>query len=166
MADAGTAGDLESAERGGKVTPGELPARLRAIADEARSRAAVDAANAMAQTYQREVVQSMHGGGPSAPGTPPARRSGTLARSVRAKPASGGGGRATSSVSPHTVYARIQQKGGDIHVVRAKVLTDGKQFFGKHVHLPARPYMTMSGDRRQRVHDAAVRAVRGVFPGG
>lgn len=148
------------------MTPEQLPIRLARLAGDVRARAAVDAANGMAQAYQGEVVRSMHGGGPSAPGTPPARRTGTLARSVRAKPATGGGARATSSVSPHTVYARIQQLGGDIHVVRAKVLTDGKQFFGKHVHLPARPYMTMSSDRRQRVHAAAIRAVRGVFPGG
>lgn len=149
------------------MTPDQLPARLRAIADRARTRAAIDAANAMAQAYQSEVVRSMHGPAPSPKGTPPARRSGTLARSVRATPAvPTGAGRATSAVAPHTVYARIQQLGGDIHVVRAKVLTDGKQFFGKHVHLPARPYMTMNGDRRDRVRRAAIRAARAVLPGG
>lgn len=149
------------------MTPGELPARLQAISDRAKTRAAVAAADAMAQTYQAEVVRSMHGPSPSAKGTPPARRTGTLARSVRPTPArASGAGQATSSVAPHTVYARIQQLGGDIHVVRAKVLSNGKQFFGTHVHLPARPYMVMNADRRQRVHAAAVRAARGVLPGG
>jgi phage gpG-like protein len=148
------------------MTPEELPAYLRRMKDRVSTEAPVAAANAMAQTYQGDVVRSMHGGGPSAPGTPPARRSGTLARSVRAEPAvPAGAGRATSSVAPHTVYARIQQLGGDIHVVRAKVLTDGKRFFGKHVHLPARPYMVMTPATRQKVHDAAKRAVGSVLGG-
>jgi hypothetical protein len=47
--------------------------------------------------------------------------------------------------------------------VRAKVLTDGKSFFGKHVHLPARPYMVMTAERRTLCHDAAVRAVRALI---
>lgn len=147
------------------MTPAQLPLWLQGFADRARERAATDAANAMALTYQREVVSSMHGPAPSPPGTPPARRSGTLARSVRAEPARGTGTRATSSVAPHTVYARIQQLGGTIRVVRAKVLTDGKRFFGKQVTLPARPYMVMPADRLARVlkagKDAALRAVRG-----
>lgn len=148
------------------MTPEQLPAYLRAMGDRARRDAPVAAANAMAQTYQSEVVRSMTGSSPSPPGTPPARRSGTLARSTRAEPAvSSGDGQATSSVAPHTVYARIQQTGGDIHVVRAKVLTNGKQFFGKHVHLPARPYMTMDAGRRQRIHDAAKRAIRAAISG-
>jgi phage gpG-like protein len=149
------------------VTPAELPAYLRAMGDRARVEAPVAAANAMAQTYQSAVVRSMTGPSPSAPGTPPGRRSGTLARSVRAEPAvSSGDGQATSSVAPHTVYARIQQLGGDIRVVRAKVLTDGKRYFGKEVHLPARPYMVMDDARRTQCHDAAVRAVRRVIGGG
>jgi phage gpG-like protein len=148
------------------VTPAELPAYLSRLRDRVRADGARDAANAMALAYQRSVVRSMHGPAPSPPGTPPARRTGTLARSVRTRPAAGGGARATSSVAPHTVYARIQQLGGGIHVVRAKVLTDGKRFFGKHVHLPARPYMTMTGERRTQCHQAAAAAVRRVIAGG
>lgn len=148
------------------MTPAELPGYLTRMRDRVRELAARDAANAMAMTYQRSVVASMHGPAPSPPGTPPARRTGTLARSVRTQPAAGGGARATSSVAPHTVYARIQQLGGDIHVVRARVLTDGKHFFGKHVCLPPRPYMVMNGERRTECHDAAVRAVERVIAGG
>jgi phage gpG-like protein len=147
------------------VTPAELPAYLQRLADRAQRDAPVAAADAMAQTYQGSVVRSMKGGGPSVPGTPPARRTGTLARSVRAEPATGGGGRATSSVAPHTVYARIQQLGGDIHVVRAKVLTDGKRFYGKHVHLPARPYMVMNARRLTAVRKAGRAAVLRVLNG-
>jgi phage gpG-like protein len=145
------------------MTPDELPGRLRRIAQDVKDRAAVDAADAMAQTYQSAVVRSMHGPSPSPKGTPPARRTGTLARSVRAEPAKGSGGTATSSVSPHTVYARIQQLGGEIHVVRAKVLTDGKRFYGTHVHLPARPYMVMTPARREDARRAAIAAASRVI---
>jgi hypothetical protein len=123
------------------VTPAELPAWLDAHKERVRP-AVLTAADGMAHTFQRAVVQSMHGPAPSPPGTPPARRTGTLARSVRPEAAAlTGDYSATSSVAPHTVYARIQDQGGDIHVVRAKVLTDGKRFFGTHVRLPPRPYM-------------------------
>lgn len=148
------------------MTPAELPAYLKAMGDKASRDAPVAAANAMAQSYQSAVVGSMGGASPSSPGTPPARRTGTLARSVQATPAKpSGGGQATSSVAPHTVYARIQQLGGTIHVVRAKVLTDGKSFFGKQVTLPARPYMVLSTATKQKIHDAAAAAIKAVIGG-
>lgn len=144
------------------MTPAELPAYLRRFADEIRQRAALDAADAMAQSYQSDVVRSMTGPSPSPPGTPPARRTGTLARSTRAEPAVGGGGRATSSVAPHTVYARIQQFGGIIVPVRAKALRwkEGQAVrFAKRVVLPARPFMVMTRARRERIRRAGAAAV-------
>lgn len=159
------------------MTPAELPARLRRLAAEVKDRAALDAADAMAQSFQRGVVKSMTGSGPSAPGTPPGRRTGTLARSVRAEPATlTGAGRASSSVAPHTVYARIQQLGGDIYPVRAKALRWKVKTFGpllpgakrsnwvyaKHVYLPPRPYIVMTGERRQQCRSAAIKAVERV----
>ena len=160
------------------MTPAELPAYLRRLGDQVRDRAAVDAADAMAQSYQRSVVKSMKGPSPSAPGTPPARRTGTLARSVRPEPAKlTGAARASSSVAPHTVYARIQQLGGDIYPVRAKALSwkvpvagpllPGKRrqklrVYAKHVYLPPRPYMVMTDARRQECRSAAVKAVERV----
>lgn len=147
------------------LTVAELPGYLERLADRLGKQAPLDAANGMARAYQGVVVRSMHGPAPSPAGTPPARRSGTLARSVRPEAAvSTGDYSARSSVSPHTVYARIQDQGGDIHVVRASVLTDGKTFFGTHVHLPARPYMVMSTQARTACHDAAVRAVERLLP--
>lgn len=146
------------------MTPAELPARLRRLADSVRVHAAVDAADDMAAAYQRSVVLSMKGPSPSAPGTPPARRTGRLAGSIRPESAKlTGPGRATSSVAPHMVYARIQQLGGDIYPVRAKVLrfkVGGKYRYAKHVHLPARPYMVMTDARRQECRSAAVAAVQ------
>jgi phage gpG-like protein len=164
------------------MTPEELPAYLRRMKDRVSTDAPVAAANAMAQTYQGEVVRSMkgHGDDPSPPGTPPARKTGTLARSVRAEPAvSDGPGRAKSSTAPHTVYARIQQLGGVIKPVRAKALHWGGTPFGplrkgqkrdpgvfaKRVKLPARPYMVMTPATRQKIHDAAKRAIAGVLGG-
>jgi phage gpG-like protein len=151
------------------VTPDQLPGRLRKLAQDVLDRAAADAADAMAQSYQRGVIASMKGPAPSAPGTPPARRTGTLARSVRPESAKlTGAGRATSSVAPHVVYARIQQLGGDIYPVRAKVLRwkVGKSYrYAKHVHLPARPYMVMTSARRDECRSAAVAAVSAVIRG-
>lgn len=147
------------------ITVEQLPGYLRLLAGKLKVRAPVDAADAMAKAYTRIVVTSMRGPSPSPPGTPPGRRTGTLARSVRPEPAvPSGDWSARSSVAPHTVYARIQNAGGDIHVVRAKVLTDGKTFFGKHVRLPARPYMVMSPAARTACHDAAKRAVESLLP--
>jgi phage gpG-like protein len=146
------------------VTPAELAARLQAMRDRLREQGARDAANAMALATQCQIVRSMKGPAPSAPGSPPARRTGTLARSLRVKPAQSGGDSATARLAPHTVYARIQQLGGTIRVVRAKVLTDGKRVFGKQVTLPARPYMKVSG--KAEVRRAAVAAVQRVIRNG
>lgn len=156
------------------MTPDELPGYLRGLGLEVRERAAVDAADAMAQSYQGDVVRSMRGPSPSKPGTPPARRSGTLARSTRAEPAKlTGSARAESSVAPHTVYARIQQHGGVIVPVRAKVLrwTDATgTHFARRVTLPARPFMVMTAARARKARRAAVaamsRVVREVLAGG
>jgi len=98
------------------ITVAQLPGYLRKIADDLKERAPIAAADAMANAYIRVVVQSMKGDSPSPPGTPPARVTGTLARSIRR----GAGYRSgpcsyTVSVAPHTAYARIQQLGGDIY---------------------------------------------------
>jgi phage gpG-like protein len=150
------------------MTPAELPAYLRRLARDVKDRAALDAADAMAQTYQVAVVKSMKGYGddPSPPGTPPARKTGTLARSVRPEPAKlTGSGRATSSVAPHTVYARIQQLGGVIRIKRAPWLVWHDKWGwhkAKSVKLPPRPYMVMNDDRRRDCRSAAVKAVERV----
>jgi hypothetical protein len=148
------------------MTPAELPAYLRRLGRDVRDRGAVDAADAMAASFQRAVVLSMKGPSPSPPGTPPARRTGRLAGSVRAKAAKlVGEGKATSSVAPHTVYARIQNNGGDIYPVRAKALRWKDKtgvHFAKHVRLPARPYMVMNDERRRDCRSAAIAAVERV----
>jgi hypothetical protein len=189
------------------ITVEELPGYLHRLAgDVAVKQAPERAATAMGHAFQRIVVASMGGDSPSPPGTPPARVTGTLARSVRVEPgtqireyAAG------SSVAPHTVYARIQQQGGVIwarhmlgegrldphskayaalkfadqmgHEGAAEALEragglgflswtgkDGVRHFKHKVVLPPRPYMVMSPEARNAVHDAAVQAADRLLP--
>ena len=178
------------------LTVFQLPGYLRDAARRAGDRGPKLAAEGMAQAYQRYVVRSMKGPPPSPPGSPPARRTGTLARSVRWTPAvSTGAYRATSTIAPHTVYARIQQQGGTI---RAKHMAgdtgygralnyagahrrvsasgpgflrftiDGTVHYARQVTLPARPYMVLNSDVKGQMRDAAVYALKtsGVLLGG
>ena len=169
------------------ITVAQLPGYLRRIAADLQAEAPIRAAHAMADAYTRVVVESMHGDSPSPPGTPPARVTGTLARSIRR-----GGGHATGpysfmvSVAPHTVYARIQQLGGHIyprHTLRAgpreansayspvaygelgflRWEDKGGVHFSRHVYLPKRPYMVMSEQARTECHDAAAQALQNMF---
>jgi hypothetical protein len=148
------------------LTVAELPAYLAAQARKAGDRSPAAAANGMAQAYQSYVVRSMRGPAPSPPGTPPARRSGTLARSVRPAPAVPSGAyRATASIAPHTVYARIQQAGGTI---RAKHTTPdgrpgylrfeigGRVLYRHQVTLPPRPYMVLNSAVDGEMRDGAI----------
>lgn len=175
------------------ITVAELPGYLRRIADELKAEAPVRAVTAMGNAYTSVVVESMKGDPPSPPGTPPARRSGTLARSIRPTQAvQTSAFTATCSVAPHTVYARIQQTGGDIyprHTLHKDSRLRGKRrgqdipfgpvagsdlgflrwksggqvHYSRHVHLPKRPYMVMSEQARTRCHNAAKQAVEGLI---
>jgi hypothetical protein len=138
------------------VRIGEFPLWAGRIGDALAARAATAAANAMATEFHTELVdvtlrKSTHSAGtptPAAAGDPPALVSGTLRRSAVIVPAAAVGTRAVASCRVGAVYARIQEKGGDISVKRAKVLYSKrtKQAFGTHVHLPARPYMQPTRD--------------------
>lgn len=157
------------------LTVEQLPGYLRRLGDKAAHEAPIRAVVAMAHAYQREVVESMRGPSPSPPGTPPARVSGTLARSVKPSAARMTGPYAAgNSVAPHTVYARIQQRGG--HIYPRHETADGRPGFlrwesktgvhyARHVYLPPRPYMVMTPATRTACHDAAVSAVRAILPG-
>jgi hypothetical protein len=155
------------------ITVTQLPGYLRKISAELRERAPIAAADAMGDAYIRVVVASMHGDSPSPPGTPPARVTGTLARSVRRGPGHRVSMYAYSvPVAPHTVYARIQQLGGHIyprHTTEDGRLgylrweSGGKVHFSQHVYLPKRPYMVMSEEARTACHDAAVQSAQSMF---
>ncbi len=109
---------------------------------------------------------------PSLPGTPPAAISGNLARSVRRTIVLAvTEGRYRTSLGAHTVYARIQERGGTI---RPHHLTkDGKPgflgwggvpghrlHFAREVRLPARPYLPRRAHAREVVRRAVIRAIR------
>jgi phage gpG-like protein len=100
------------------ITAEQLPGYLRRLADDIAVKEAPErACTAMGNAYKRVVIDSMRGDSPSPPGTPPARVTGTLARSIADHPLGTRQIReyaAECSVAPHTVYARIQQTGGII----------------------------------------------------
>ena len=62
------------------------------------------------------------------------------------------------SVGPTVIYGRIQELGGVITPVAAKMLSwvdDGVRIFAHMVHLPARPYLRPAVDEhRQEISDA------------
>jgi hypothetical protein len=138
------------------VNVSELPLRLSRIADALAAKGAAAAANAMATEFHTQLVDvtltlTTHAAGQrtmSAPGTPPALVTGTLRRSAAIVPAVPAGTRAAASCRVAAVYARIQELGGDVSVKRAKVLANKRtgQVFGRHVRLPARPYMKPTRD--------------------
>lgn len=136
------------------ITVIQLPGYLRRLSATLAAEAPVRACHAMGDAYTRVVVESMGGDSPSPPGTPPARVTGTLARSVRATPAVRSGPyTATCSVAPHTVYARIQQLGGHIYPKHdAGVGREGTPRTGLtdkgHFYMPAaRAYATGASGR-------------------
>lgn len=91
------------------------------------ARAAVDGMAEAAQTAMRAALS--HGPAPSPRGTPPARRSGALERSVKARPAlQTGPARWEAHTYSGIAYARIHEVGG----------WTGR---GHATYLPPRPYV-------------------------
>jgi hypothetical protein len=133
------------------VTPDELVAYLTVLRDKA-ALAAPAAAKAMGEAYKDHLqnvtlVRSSHPPAtktPSPPGSPPALMTGTLRRSITCVQGPGGGTYGTALVSPHTIYARIQEYGGHIYPKRVRYLRwveDGMVHYSKHVYIPERPYL-------------------------
>jgi hypothetical protein len=55
---------------------------------------------------------------------------------------SSGGTSASARISTHTpLYASFRETGGEISIKRARVLTNGVEFFGTHVHQEGSWYM-------------------------
>lgn len=162
------------------MTPDELPAYLESF--EAKvSAAAPPVALGMAYVYQRAAQKMLTRYShapftktPSPPGQPPALMTGRLRASLTSTPGMHDAGTATAYVAPHTIYARIQEYGGDIYPRRRRYLrwyasgaghpgfvpvgagsnagAAGRRagiypVFAKHVHLPARPYMRPAIDK-------------------
>ena len=135
--------------------------RLRAMQATAPAAAAA-AANAMAALMTAETMKTLgtssHAKGtptPSSPEDPPSLISGDLRRSVTLVPAVPVTGTATwmAEVYPSTVYARIQELGGQT----------GR---GHHTTLPPRPYMAPTLARIRPLLGAAAVAAAAPILGG
>ena len=145
------------------MTPDELPDYLRMVRDRVDP-AGEAACNGMVQAYDRglktnELIRTT--GRASAPGEPPALESGRLRGTLRStKAVSAGAHRYRGSEYPTTVYAHIQEFGGDIWAKHTFVDRNGVTrpgflrwegpagvHFARHVHLPERSYMR-AGTRR------------------
>jgi len=149
------------------VTPEELPGFLRALQERA-AHSAPPVVMAMADAYRDRVKVNLHRyehaeftKTPSPPGGFPAKIGGELAASVTAALGPSSGTDAHASVAPHTIYARLQELGGEVHARRRRFLmwktdypTSATAFwksereggglflnFAKHVTIPRRPYM-------------------------
>lgn len=88
-------------------------------------------AQAVMNSIAAELSSTAHSRGtptPSGPGQPPSLVSGDLRRSIIVEGPRQSGAQFTATVAPTTVYARIQELGGNA----------GR---GGSAHLPARPYV-------------------------
>jgi hypothetical protein len=145
----------------------ELPAYLEGIRARVEA-SAIPAAQKMGAAYKEHLVGfTLHESGshppvtrtPAPPGRPPAFMpggvNGSLAGSVTQGATGGAGGIATTSVSPHTIYAATQQW-GSVHrghpfmalwidyIGYAEVKKRG--WLRRTVRIPARPYMDTAVD--------------------
>jgi phage gpG-like protein len=76
------------------------------------------------------------------------KQTGGLAGSIAVN-LKGGGNKAEAEIGPTKIYGRIQELGGTIVPVSAKMLSwmqDGVRIFANVVHLPARPYLRPAVD--------------------
>lgn len=87
-------------------------------------------------------------------GGPPAFMSGELAYSVTMD-VRGGGSTSRAYVGPHTIYARVQEFGGEMSAHNFEFMRwymtgvpvpGGPWWYKKHVEVPARPYMRPTRD--------------------
>ena len=119
----------------------EAAAKFRAVADRAEASMARECAAAGARAFlpiEKSVTPVL---------------SGRLRGSETVKAVTGGGTYAEAVVAPNTVYAHFRNFGGTIHVRRAKVLTDGVNFFGRSVTQAGSHYV-------ERAHSAAAGPVQ------
>lgn len=137
------------------VSVADVSARLKEMQDAApaATRAAVTAMGLL-MTAETKITLTMHGGHaegtptPSPPGSPPAIISGDLRRSIIPLPPEGGGPVWSVTVGGTVIYARIQELGGGIDAKNFPQLGNPiAGFFGKHVDLPARPYLKPTAEK-------------------
>lgn len=81
-----------------------------------------------------------------------AKATNTLADSIQTEVVSSSANKAEVAIGPTVVYGRIQELGGWIKPVHAKLLhwvDEGVDIFAKAVHLPPRPYLRPAMDEHE-----------------
>jgi phage gpG-like protein len=157
------------------ATVADVTARLKelqGLAPEAAKGAVTAMGEAMVIATMAELSFHHHAAGEptnAPPGGPPAFVSGDLARSIRMTPPVGEGDRAVTVVGGTTVYARIQEFGGDIYPGASGYLANRStgQFFvtpysaNDHVTLPPRPYLKTAAEGLRRTGKTRAAAIKG-----
>ena len=113
-----------------------LAMRLRSMSDEMRGQAAEDAVYEGAAVIQSHAVMN-------AQNVFSAKQRGQLAHSIIPSVRRTGTG-AEAEIGPRVIYGRIQELGGTIRPIRAKVLhfkIGNEDVFTKMATLPPRPYL-------------------------
>lgn len=108
-------------------------AEFAAAVHEVTERADADLARECARVGANEYLAGLHVTTPVL--------SGALRASERVWRVWGGGTSAEAIIGPNIVYDKFRNDGGTIRVVRAKVLTNGSQFFGRQVTQKGSHYM-------------------------
>lgn len=123
------------------VNLAEFKAQLNRVGAAARGEALLDTVEAGArviETYAKINVEKTFSD----------KQTGGLAGSITVN-VKGGGNKAEAEIGPTKVYGRIQELGGTILPVTAKMLSwvkDGVRIFAYAVTLPARPYLRPAVD--------------------
>jgi hypothetical protein len=125
----------------------EAASRAKAVADRAEAGLAKDCARAGANEFLAELHVT----------TPV--ESGALRASERVWRVFGGGSSAQAIVGPNIIYGRFRNDGGTITVRRAKVLTNGSQFFGRSVTQAGSHYMERAEEGAEGTMHAAMAAI-------
>lgn len=129
----------------------EFAAAMEAVTGRAETGLAAECARAAAN----EFLAALHVTTPV--------RSGALRASERVWRVWGSGPTAEAIVGPNIIYDRFRNDGGTISVRRAKVLTDGVSFFGRHVTQHGAHYMEAAQAESASTIPAAMRIVLSDF---
>lgn len=89
---------------------------------------------------------------------------GELRASERVDAVRGSGTYATATIGAHTVYAEFRNNGGTITVKRARVLTNGSEFFGRSVTQAGSHYFERAtGQAATPIDDACKKVIEGIL---
>ena len=126
-------------------------AEFAAAAREVAERADAGLARNCARAGANEFLAALHVTTPV--------ETGALRASERVWRVFGGGATAEAIVGPSIIYDRFRNDGGTITVRRAKVLTNGSQFFGRSVTQAGSHYMERAAEWSEGTMPAAMQVI-------